>query len=146
MAKALYVDRYPLEWKNRDVVYEYLQRERAVKSELAERFDVDFFYNLMSLDDDVILKTKYELMVTHLQDNPHKKEFDYSESIDKIHTMHVVSPNTKIIVYTGASMRAASDETLKEAGAIKIIRKSHIQELEKDLDELRDFLDKIKNN
>jgi hypothetical protein len=139
--KAIYIDRHPYEWKNFEVIHEYIEREQKVIETLEKRFKVDFFYNIMNIDEEQVLKQKYSLMVTHLQDDPEKKEFNYDKSISRIQSIHRLSPELKIIVYTGAGIRAAADSKLEQSGISGVIRKRHINDLEKDMEELNKYLD-----
>lgn len=126
--KLIYIDRDPKFWINPHTVKDCQERIDQLKESLKD-YTVITRYNILDLRIQFVSWKNYKALITHLQEDPTKKLFDYEKSIEKIKTIHDnFNPDMKIIVYTGASEKSASDEQIYQAGVSRIIRKSKIEQ------------------
>lgn len=137
----LYVCRDPTDWQCQDVRREYGIRDNAITEALSDKFSVATTKNLLTIKPTAT--AMFPFILTHLQNDSGNQQFTYWNSLATISQIHQQYPNTKIVVYTGASEHAITDDQLKEAGATAVIRKKPIKQLREDVDEVKTCLEAL---
>lgn len=138
--KLLYIRRDPRDYVSSKVRWETHERDFTVAAAL-KKFDVDFRTNILNVKPEHV--KDYNFIITHLQDDPLSAKFTYELSTESIARIHKEHPQTKIVVYTGASERAITDEQLKEAGATAVIRKRSMRDLQEDAAAVKKCLEEM---
>lgn len=144
--KLLYIERNPYSWKNIDTKVECQTCMMRVFGLLLDSYDAALVNDLDNISTNYISSLSLDVLVTHLPEDKEKDKFEYSKSIDKIRRIHESSKDLKIIIYTGASKKLASDEMLKQAGAYGIVRKRRLPYIEEDIEEILDLIVERKDN
>ena len=95
--KILFVNRNPMYWKEHDIVVEWAERANRIIDAFREEYDVEQLINLLNVKDIDIASGDYDVMITHLQDDPkEKKVFDFRLSLDRLRRIHKENPELLI--------------------------------------------------
>ncbi|MFC1678801.1 hypothetical protein ACFL2T_01080 [Elusimicrobiota bacterium] len=99
--------------------------------------DVDLRRNLLEISERNLDPSGFQLIVSHLQDDPDKKRFDYTRSLARIEAMK--SADVPTVVYTGAADIVTDDE-IRARGVHAVLRKRDVRDIAMDLDSLAEIL------
>ena len=111
------------------------QRHDSIESALTSKYNVWCNSNLCSrtqreLDKECEKNGNFDYIITHLPFS--MAERSYEPSLTIVDEIHKKFPETKIILYTGATTRSLSDEFLGTCGVSKVVRKS--EDLQTDIE------------
>ncbi|MEM4240056.1 MAG: hypothetical protein QXM31_01850 [Candidatus Woesearchaeota archaeon] len=141
--KVLYIERDPMSWKSSEVQKAYAKTLYAVREALSRRFDVRCEMNLLQVPDEKILSGGFNILLTHLQEDPGDDAFfKYGKSIEKLKGLKEKKPDLRIIVYTGA-IQDFLYPIQSEKWASAIVRKRPAWELKDSIEELNKSIDDV---